>query len=227
MVRILVVEDNEDLADGIRHNLELEGYAVEVAGTGTAAVQAVRRGAPDLMILDVMLPELNGFQVLKSVRSDGHRFPVILLTARGEEADRVRGFQLDADQYVTKPFSLVELLERVRALLRLRHAAPAAHAAPIRFADVEVDPGARTASKGGHPVSLTPRAFDLLLALVEKEGKVVSRHDLLRDVWGHRAAVVTRTIDSHISELRQKLEDDPASPQHIHTVWKIGYRFER
>jgi len=198
-----------------------------VVHDGRTAVEAARRAPPDLMILDVMLPELDGFQVLEAVREEGASFPILLLTARGEEADKVRAFRLDADQYVTKPFGLLELLERVRALLRRRAPRTASPAGDvIRFGDVEVDPAARTARKGGREVGLTPRAFDLLLALIEHEGKVVSRQDLLREVWGHLAAVVTRTVDSHVSELRQKLEDDPAAPRHIHTVWKVGYRFQ-
>jgi len=226
--RILVVEDSEELAEGIRHNLEIEGYLVRIAPTGPAAIRAVGNEAPDLMILDLMLPGKDGFQVLKELRQAGHRFPVIILTARGEEVDKVRGFRLDADQYVTKPFGLLELLERVRALLRRRdQAIRPMPAAPVRFADIEVDPGARTVTKDGQRVAVTPRAFDLLLAMIEQEGRVLTRQQLLRDVWGHVHEVTTRTVDSHISELRQKLEDDAAAPRHIHTVWKIGYRFER
>jgi DNA-binding response OmpR family regulator len=226
--RILLVEDNEELAAGIRHNLELEGYEVAWAGDGRAGLAAARDDPPDLLILDVMLPGMDGFQVLRALRQDRFDAPVLILTARGEEADKVRGFRLDADQYVTKPFGLLELLERVRSLLRRARAeAEGDRAAPIRFGQVEVDPRARTVHRAGVPVSLTPKAYELLLALVRNEGRVMSRHDLLREVWGHRAAIVTRTVDSHVSELRQKLEDDPAEPEHIHTVWKVGYRFER
>jgi DNA-binding response OmpR family regulator len=223
--RILLVEDNEELAAGIRHNLELEGYAVDWAADGAAGLEQARCGSPDLVILDIMLPRLDGFQVLKALREDGFEAPVLILTARGEEADKVRGFRLDADQYVTKPFGLLELLERVRALLR--RSARRAPAAAVRFADIEVDPAARTVVKGGREVQLSPRAFDLLLALIDQEGKVLSRQQLLKEVWGHRGSVLTRTVDSHVSELRQRLEDDPAEPRHIHTVWKVGYRFER
>lgn len=232
MPRILLVEDNEDMAAGIRHNLELEGYEVSVVHDGAAAVRSVRDAAPDLMVLDVMLPEMDGFQVLKLVREEGASFPILLLTARGEEADKVRAFRLDADQYVTKPFGLLELLERVRALLRRRTPRSPTGSGDdstrscIRFGDVEVDTAARKVKKAGDEVGLTPRAYDLLLALVRNEGRVLSRQDLLREVWGHIGSVLTRTVDSHVSELRQKLEDDAAEPRHIHTVWKIGYRFE-
>jgi DNA-binding response OmpR family regulator len=227
--RILLVEDNEELAAGIRHNLELEGYEVLWEGDGPKGLEAARSTEPDLLILDVMLPGMDGFQVLKALRDGGFQPPVLILTARGEEADKVRGFRLNADHYVTKPFGLLELLERVRSLLRKSTVDDGGQGAPaiIAFGDVEVDTGARKVLRDGEPVSLTPKAFELLLALVAHEGQVVSRHDLLKEVWGHRAAIVTRTVDSHVSELRQKLEADPANPQHIHTVWKVGYRFER
>jgi DNA-binding response OmpR family regulator len=229
MSRVLVVEDNAELAAGIRYNLELEGYEVRVAEDGRAAVDEVLAFAPDLVILDLMLPDVDGFQVLRTLRDQGVQVPVLVLTARGEEADKVRAFRLDAAQYVTKPFGLLELLERVKGLLRRAEgrAAPAsAPPATFAFGDVEVDPGARKVRKAGREVGITPRAFDLLMALVAARDRVVTRHDLLRDVWGHRGRVLTRTVDSHVSELRHKLEDDPEAPRHIHTVWKIGYRFE-
>ncbi len=230
MARILLVEDNPELAAGIRYNLELEGYEVRAAEDGRSGVEAVRAWVPDLVILDLMLPGMDGFQVLRTLREEGVQVPVLVLTARGEEADKVRAFRLDADQYVTKPFGLLELLERVKMLLRRAGArspaAPAPADATLRFGDVEVDPAARKVLKGGREVPLTPRAFDLLVALVESRGRVLTRQDLLRDVWGHRGRVLTRTVDSHVSELRHKLEDDPDDPRHILTVWKIGYRFE-
>ncbi|HEX9938430.1 MAG TPA: response regulator transcription factor [Longimicrobium sp.] len=231
MARILVVEDNTELAAGIRYNLELEGHQVEVAEDGPSGVHAAREGAPELIILDVMMPGMDGFQVLRTLREEGMRVPVIVLTARGEEADKVRAFRLDADQYVTKPFGLMELLERVSALLRRSQrseadASAAAEDAAFRFGRVEVDPAARKVTRGGLEVVLTPRAFDLLIALVALGGRVASRQHLLRTVWGHRGRVLTRTVDSHVSELRQKLEDDPENPRHILTVWKAGYRFE-
>lgn len=225
--RILLVEDNEELAAGIRHNLELEGYEVTWVGDGRQGLDAARKHRPDLVILDVMLPGLDGFQVLRALRDEQFNRPVLMLTARGEEADKVRGFQLDADQYVTKPFALLELLERVRSLLRRaeRERDRVAHVA--RFGDVEVDLRARTVHRNSTPVALTPKAFELLAALLRNEGRVMSRHALLHEVWGHRGAIVTRTVDSHVSELRHKLEHDPAEPAHIKTVWKAGYRLER
>jgi len=231
MARILLVEDNAELAEGIRYNLALEGYEVRVAEDGPGALAAVADFAPDLVILDVMLPGMDGFQVLRALREGGVLVPVMMLTARGEEADKVRAFRLDADQYVTKPFRLFELLERIHMMLRRARtlAAPPAVESPgvLRFGDVEVDPGSRRARKGGREVSLSPKAFDLLLAIAALQGRVASRHELLRTVWKHQAEVVTRTVDSHVSELRHKLEDDPENPRHILTVWKAGYRFER
>ena len=226
--RILLVEDNEELAAGIRHNLELEGYEVLWEASGTTGLEAARTTELDLLILDVMLPGMDGFQILRALREDGFEPPVLILTARGDEADKVRGFRLNADQYVTKPFGLLELLERVRSLLRRSTgAADGSHPDVLHFGEVEVVRSARKVTRAGTEVSLTPKAFDLLMALAAHEGQVVSRHDLLREVWGHQAAIVTRTVDSHVSELRQKLESDPANPEHIHTVWKVGYRFDR
>lgn len=225
--RILIVEDNADLADGLRYNLELEGYAVQVIGEGRAAIAAVIAAEPDLLILDLMLPGCDGYEVLRSIRGAGARLPVIILSARGEEADKVRGFRLNADQYVTKPVGLLELLERVRALLRRARAeAGGRGAAPIAFGRVRVDVAARVVTVDGAPVGLTPKAFDLLLALVRRDGAVASRAELLAEVWGAAPDVLTRTVDSHMAELRRKLEPDAAEPRHLLTVWKTGYRFQ-
>lgn len=224
---ILLVEDNEQLAAGLRHNLELEGYGVRWARDGPSGLEAARKEPPDLMILDLMMPGLDGFELLATLRKEGFDSPVLILSARDGEADKVRGFRMDATQYVTKPFGLLELLERVRSILRLQAGTPSATARErITFGRTVVDLRARTVHQGDEEISLTPKAFELLLALVRNEGRVMSRQDLLRDVWGHRATVVTRTVDSHVSELRTKLERDPADPDHIHTVWKVGYRFE-
>ena len=233
MARILIVEDNAELAAGVRYNLELDGHEVHVAEDGPSGVAAVRTFAPDLIVLDVMLPGMDGFQVLRTIRGAGVQVPVMMLTARAEEADQVRAFRLDADQYVVKPFRLLEFLERIGMMLRRTRARDdaegptvAASGRLLRFGDVEVDPASRRVRKSGRDVALTPRAFDLLLALASQAGRVVSRQELLRDVWKHQADVVTRTVDSHVSELRQKLEDDADAPRHIVTVWKMGYRFE-
>jgi len=228
MARILLVEDNLGLAAGLRYNLELEGYDVQHAEDGVQGLERARTWRPDLILLDAMLPRLDGFQVLRQIRTEGLDMPVLMLTALGEESDKVRGFRLDADQYVTKPFHLLELLERVKSLLR-RRAAFQRTPAPretICFGDVEIDPASRTVRVREEPVALTPRAYDLMVALIRKQGAVISRSELLRDVWGHRGLVMTRTVDSHIKELRKKLERDPSNPDHFLTVWKVGYRFQ-
>lgn len=226
MARILIVEDNHDLAAGIVYNLELEGYEVQVAQDGRAALVATRAWAPDLVLLDLMIPEVDGYQVLQTIRAEGCLVPVIILSARGEEADKVRGFRLDADQYVTKPFGVLELIERVRALLRRgTRGTDSGNLGPVRFGDIVIDVGSRTVTRRGEECALTPKAFGLLLALVRRDGAVASRAELLKEVWGYQASIMTRTVDSHVAELRRKIEDDPANPQHIITAWKIGYRF--
>ena len=224
MTRVLIVEDNHDLAFGLRNNLEIEGYAVDVAPDGPAGLAAVRRVRPDLVVLDLMLPGMDGYRVLRQLREDGLMMPVLILTARGEETDKVLGFRLGADDYVTKPFGVLELLARVEALLRRsRPAAPSAR--PVhRFGDVEVEVSTRSVRRAGRLVALTPMEFDLLIALLRREGAVVSRLELLSEVWGHASDVLTRTIDTHIGELRRKLEGDPSTPRHILTVRKAGSR---
>lgn len=230
MSRILVVEDNENLAYGLSTSLEFERHEVAVAVTGSDGLCQAREWKPDLIILDVMLPELDGYRVLHALREEGNDVPVILLTARGEDADKIRGFRLGADDYVTKPFSVVELLARVEVRLRRSRSGSGAQrkTAPVeRFGDVEVFPAERLVRRRGEEVPLTPKAFDLLLALLRREGAVVSRLDLLEEVWGHRAAVVTRTVDVHVAELRRKLEESSAEPRHILTARKAGYRLVR
>lgn len=227
MARILIVEDNTDLAAGLRYNLELEGYDVALAADGKAGLEKARDWTPDLIILDLMLPGIDGYEVLETLRGENVQTPVMILSARSEEADKVRGFRLDADQFVTKPFRLLEVLERVKALLRraaVRVGPAAAH--EIRFGEITVDPASRSVRRAGDLVSLTPKAYELMMALVRRNGAVATRADLLREVWGHRSLVLTRTVDSHIAELRRKLEDETTEPRHFITVWKVGYRFQ-
>ncbi|HEU5175084.1 MAG TPA: response regulator transcription factor [Gemmatimonadaceae bacterium] len=228
MARILIVEDNADLAYGLRTGLEIEGYQVDVAGDGTTGLALAKETNPHLVILDLMLPGMDGYRVLRSLRDAGHDMPVLILTARGEETDKVLGFRLGADDYVTKPCGVLELLARVGALLRRARPheglpMPAPHE---RFGDVEINPASRQVTRSGKLVQLSPKEFDLLLALVRRRGAVASRLELLKEVWGHRVEVMTRTVDIHVAELRRKLEDDPSAPKHILTVWKAGYRLE-
>jgi DNA-binding response OmpR family regulator len=227
MARILIVEDNPDLAYGLRTGLEIEGYDVQVAENGETGLDRARSWGPDLVMLDLMLPGMDGYRVLRTMREGGSDVPVLILTARGEEADKVLGFRLGADDYVTKPCGVLELLARVGALLRRSRIAERAGVDGIeRFGSVEINPASRTVSREGTPVALSPKEFDLLLALVRRRGAVASRVELLREVWGHRVEVMTRTVDIHIAELRRKLEHDPSQPRHILTVWKAGYRLE-
>jgi two-component system alkaline phosphatase synthesis response regulator PhoP len=227
MRRVLIVEDDPDLGFGLRTTLEIEGYEAEVAEDGPSGLRRAMEDRPDLVILDLMLPGMDGYRVLRALRAEGNRVPVLILTARGEEADKVLGFRSGADDYVTKPFGLLELLARVEALLRRAGGGAAPESVIDRFGEVEMDRAARTVTRRGETVQLAPREYDLLLALYDRNGGVISRQDLLREVWGHRGAVLTRTVDIHVAELRRKLEDDPAEPQHILTVWKKGYRLRR
>jgi DNA-binding response OmpR family regulator len=223
MTRILIVEDNADLALGLRNNLEIEGYDVEIADDGAAGLSAFKARPPTLVVLDLMLPAMDGYRVLHEIRATGSAVPVLLLTARSEETDKVRGLRLGADDYVTKPFGILELLARIEALLR--RAKPTA-TKTYRFGDVEVDADRRTVTRAGGVIPLTPMEFDLLVALLRRNGTVASRLDLLQEVWGHSSAVLTRTVDTHVAELRRKLERDPAAPEYILTARKAGYRVE-
>jgi DNA-binding response OmpR family regulator len=230
MARVLLVEDNVDLAYGLQNNLEIEGYEVRVAEKGETGLKQAREWDPDLIILDLMLPDLDGYRVLQHLRKSGVMTPVLILTARGEESDKVLGFRLGADDYVTKPFGLMELLARVEAILRRVQGPSVSDAVEGQdaeeFGAVRIDVRSRTVLRDGIELSLTPKELDLLLALIRRRGAVVSRLELLQEVWGHRAAVVSRTVDTHISELRRKLEEEPSHPRHILTVHKAGYRFQ-
>ena len=232
MPGILIIEDHVDLALGLANNLEIDGYEVDVVHDGTAGLARARVNDPSLVILDLALPGIDGYRVLSTLRDEGNDVPVLILTARNEEADKVRGFRCGADDYVTKPFGLLELLGRVNALLR-RASAPArvgangATSECIRFGDVEVRPSTHSVLRRGFPVSLRPKEFELLMALLRRKGAVASRLDLLRDVWGYDAEVVSRTLDTHVAELRRKLESEPANPRYIVTVRKAGYRIAR
>jgi DNA-binding response OmpR family regulator len=228
MTRILIIEDNADLAFGLRNNLEIDGYEVDLAEDGANGLSRARGTRPDLIVLDLMLPGLDGYRVLRQLREDGDVTPVLILTARGEEADKVRGFRLGADDYVTKPFGILELLARVEALLRRTRQSKTDPRQTIeRFGDVEIETATHTVRRSGAEIALTPIEFTLLLALLRRRGAVASRLELLREVWGYSDAVLTRTVDTHIAELRRKLEADPANPAHILTIRKTGYRLSQ
>jgi two-component system alkaline phosphatase synthesis response regulator PhoP len=226
MTHILLIEDNAGFAEGLRQNLEFDGYRVTVAPDAAAAARALSAESPDLIILDLMLPDGNGYDVLRTIRERDSVTPVLLLTALSEEAHKVRGFRLGADDYVTKPFGLLELLARVETLLRRSASGNFAvvRLPPVRFGDVEVDRDHRAVTRAGAAVQLTPKEYALLAALIARNGAVVEREELLREVWGYDSSVVSRTLDTHLAELRRKLEREPHSPRHILTIPKQGYR---
>jgi DNA-binding response OmpR family regulator len=226
MTRILVAEDDPDLALGLKNNLEIEGYDVRVARDGAEALAAALEWQPALLILDLVMPKMEGMRVLRELRERDTHIAVLILTARGEEADKVRGLKLGADDYVTKPFGLLELLARVESLLRRARVAVEEPSDVLRFGDVEVEPIARRVRKAGIEVALRPKEYDLLIELLRRRGEVRSRLDLMQTVWGYSSAVITRTVDTHMFELRRKLEADAAHPRHIVTVRGIGYRLD-
>lgn len=224
--RILVVEDDPSISLGLRMNLEAEGHAVQVADDGETGLEMAREVGLDLVILDVMLPKLNGLEVLRTLRQEGHMVPIIVLSARGAEMDKVVGLELGAEDYITKPFGLAELLARVKAVLR-RGALVRQGPAPqdTRFGDIEVRHGSRQVLRAGEPVELTATEFDVLWCLVEARGRVLTREEILAHVWGPAHHGTVRTIDNFLLQLRSKLEVDPQEPRHLLTVRGVGYRF--
>jgi DNA-binding response OmpR family regulator len=224
MTRILVVEDDPAILRGLSDNLRLESYEVVTAADGEAGDRLAHEARPDLIVLDLMLPRLSGYELCRKLRSEGLTTPILMLTARGEEADRVLGLDLGADDYVTKPFSVRELLARIRALLRRAHP-PRPMPDEVRFGDVVVDFRSYEAKKGGAPVDMTPKEFQLLRLLAARAGEVVSRGELLEEVWGYETLPNTRTVDNHVATLRAKLEPDKSATPHIQTVHGVGYKF--
>lgn len=221
---ILVIEDDPAILRGLADNLRFESYEVLTAEDGESGFKLLAEKKPDLLILDLMLPKMSGYEVCRKARAAGITTPIMMLTARGEEADRVLGLDLGADDYVSKPFSIRELLARVRAILR--RAQPAA-ALPdeLRFGNVEVDFRSYEARKGGSPLEMTPKEFQVLRLLAARSGEVVTRDELLNEVWGYENYPTTRTVDNHVATLRAKIELDPANPEHLRTVHGVGYKF--
>ena len=224
MSSILLIEDNRDYAATLSANLEREGYDVTVAATGVDGLALAKRDEPDLIILDLMLPAMNGFTVLQRLRDEGREAPVLIMTALSTEEEKLRGFGLGADDYVVKPCGLLEILARVRALLKRATAGSAAPKSEVRVADLSIDFGARLVRRGDTEIALRPKEFDLLAALVRHRGRVVSRADLLREVWGYAAGTESRTVETHLAALRERLGDDPQAPRYIVTVRRAGYR---
>lgn len=223
MSRILVIEDDPAILRGLADNLRYESHEVLTATDGEAGYRLIHDQTPDLIILDLMLPKMSGYEVCQRLRDEGITTPILMLTARGEEGDRVLGLDLGADDYVTKPFSVRELMARIRALLRR---AQPLKALPdeLRFDDVVVDFRRYEARRGGGVLQMTRKEFGVLRLLAARPGEVVTRDELLNEVWGYDNYPTTRTIDNHVAMLRAKLESDPSEPRHIQTVHGVGYK---
>jgi len=224
MTKVLVVEDDPGILRTVADNLRFEQYEVVTATDGETAYALHQKEQPDLIVLDLMLPRMSGLEFCRKLRTQGVHVPVLMLTARSQEADRVRGLDLGGDDYVTKPFSVPELMARVRALLR-RAVSVAGAPAALRFGQVEIDFERYAAQRHGRPVEMTRKEFALLRFLVARKNTVVTRDEILNKVWGFESFPVTRTVDNHIANLRAKLEANPAHPAHIQTVHGVGYKF--
>lgn len=223
--KILIIEDEADVLRGLEINLTREGYRVLEAATGDAGLQLAIRENPSLIILDLMLPGMTGLDVCRKLRRKGFETPIIMLTAKSEEIDRVVGLEIGADDYVSKPFSLRELLARIHVQLRKRPQRSQERLARYRFNEVEVDFEKYTATRKGEPVELTAKEYEVLQLLIQCRGEVVTRDRMLNEVWGYEAYPTTRTVDNHILKLRQKLEDNPANPRYILSIYGEGYKF--
>jgi len=223
--RILIVEDDEDIVETVKYALELRGFEVDVAYDGLHALRKARKNAYDLMLLDIMLPVLDGYEVCKRLRMEGNRTPIIMLTVKDKEIDKVLGLELGADDYVTKPFSLRELTARAKAIFRRTEERPE-DLTSYAFGQIELDFKKYEATKKGGNLELTPLEFHLMKLLIQRKGEVLTRDDFLDGVWGeNNLSVSDRTVDSHIANIRKKLEDDPSNPQHIISVRGVGYKF--
>jgi len=223
MSRIVVIEDDRAILRGLKDNLEYESYEVLTATDGEQGYQLIQEHPPDLIVLDLMMPKMDGYELCRKVRSQGMTVPILMLTARGEEMDRVRGLDMGADDYVTKPFSVPELLARIRAILR-RVQPPTELPDQIHFDEVVVDFKCFSAKKAGEVLKLSRKEFGVLRLLAARAGQVVTRNELLDKVWGHDYFPTERTVDNHIASLRAKLEDDPSEPKHLVTVHGVGYK---
>ncbi len=222
--RVLIVEDDEATCFALRDGLEYEGYSVLVATDGRSAVRIAEEEQPSLILLDVMLPEMSGLDVCKQIRSNNNDVPIIMLTARGQEVDKVLGLKLGADDYVTKPFSFMELMARVEAVLR-RTSARGESANAYEFGDVRLDFRTLEATKGGKTLDLSPLEFKLMKFFIDHRQQVVTRDQMLKAVWNSQSALFTRTVDMHVAKLRKKVEDYPNHPRFIITIYGVGYKF--
>ena len=224
MAKVLIIEDEPNMVLGLKDSCEYEGYEVAVARDGKEGLEKASTEKPDIILLDVMLPLMSGLDVCRTLRNRGIETPILMLTARGEEMDKVVGLEVGADDYVTKPFSIKELLARVRAHLR-RSSKQLVELESFSFGDVELNFKKLTARKGGQALDVSAREFEILRYLIRHRGETVTRDQLLDEVWGYDSTPITRTVDNHIAKLRQKIEQDPSEPRHIVTVHRLGYRF--
>ena len=224
MAKVLIIEDEPNMVLGLKDSCEYEGYEVAVARDGKEGLEKASTEKPDIILLDVMLPLMSGLDVCRTLRNRGFEIPILMLTARGEEMDKVVGLEVGADDYVTKPFSIKELLARVRAHLR-RSSKQLVELESFSFGDVELNFKKLTARKGGQALDVSAREFEILRYLIRHRGETVTRDQLLDEVWGYDSTPITRTVDNHIAKLRQKIEQDPSEPRHIITVHRLGYRF--
>ncbi|RPI02424.1 MAG: DNA-binding response regulator [Ignavibacteriae bacterium] len=224
MARILLVEDEPQMQRGLRDNLEFEGHEVSIEGRGNNGLQTLLRETFDLAILDVMLPEMSGFDIVRKARERGVRIPILMLTAKGEEIDKVLGLELGADDYVTKPFGLHELMARINALLRRSNPGRLSAEPVMLLGDITVNFSSYSGSKNGKEFEMTPKEFEILKYLWQHKNETVSRDSLLTNVWGYDESVSTRTVDNFVLKLRQKIEDDPAHPRIIITIHGTGYK---
>ncbi|MCK4284322.1 MAG: response regulator transcription factor [Candidatus Brocadiae bacterium] len=220
---VLIIEDDQPMLEGLKDNFEFEGYSVITAADGEDGLETALEAKPDLIVLDIMLPKINGYEVCRLIRREGLDVPIVMLTAKGQESDIVLGLELGADDYVTKPFGILELLARVKALLRRRREAKPE---VCRFDEFELDLRAHTLLRNGAEVALTPKEFGLLELLIGRPGRAVTRNQILNAVWGHSIFVMPRSVDQCVNTLRRKIEPDPDHPAYIRTVRGIGYRFD-
>jgi DNA-binding response OmpR family regulator len=224
MEKILVIEDEKNMVTGLRFNLEAAGYTVLAAYDGEEGYTLALEEQPDLVLLDLMLPKRSGYDVCRSLKQEMPQLPIVMLTARSQEADVVLGLDLGADDYVTKPFSVLELMARIKSVLRRTRTA-ATISDKYQFGDLEIDFRKYESRRNGKLLDLSPREYEILKFFIEKQGEIISREDLLNAVWGYESYPNTRTVDTHIAKLRQKIEDRPDDPKHIITIHGIGYKF--
>lgn len=225
MYKILIVEDQEDLAEGLEINFKKEGFAVSKTGTGESAINIAIKENPDLIILDIMLPGISGLDVCRDLRKKSVDVPIIMLTAKADEIDRVVGLEVGADDYITKPFGIRELVARVNAQLRRRRPQQAQDLSRYRFGQIELDFEKYEATAKGEAIELSQKEYKILRYFIQHRGQVVTRERLLNEVWGYEAYPTTRTVDTHILKLRKKIEDNPSSPKYLLSVHGEGYKF--